>query len=537
MSVTLTPNYSLLKPDIGSEVDTWGPFPNTNMDIIDTELKSISDTVSTSAPGGINLESSLITDGVTDNSATIQAAINAITSSGGGVLYLGRGNIAIAVQLNVTGPIHILGAGFGDDSNPSAQPTEPVTSLIWTGSNTSTESMILVKSATTQNYIWDFYIDGLALKGASRVAYGMTLSSTRMAHIGHLWVERCRITHVLFDDNNGASTISVNNHCDFLVMNSGSSGATANSHGLVLRTAVTGSSAFSCTKIIAAMLNGHGVILGDIDDCWFGKIKASNDPGTGYGLYFRGLTDGQARESRKNVVDFFSGGGIYAEVGSRNVVQWINSEGTKVTLEAGAVLHYNVIDRVNGRRWKSFAYDTDAQVDLLISDGYLVNGTPAFVNVGTRAGRGVAFDPATTENWQWLVPASRCFSDGRIIGVTGWGVKPSNANTGNIRLQLDVATTGDTQGFATTFTTQNITLTVDPAGSGTLEPFTITFATPVAFAANKHAIVRFSRLGGDALDTYVDDWALLNLKLIFQADVANSDLSGNYRYMPSADTN
>ena len=37
---TLTPNYDLIKPTPGGDIDTWGPMLNTDMDIIDAQMKS-----------------------------------------------------------------------------------------------------------------------------------------------------------------------------------------------------------------------------------------------------------------------------------------------------------------------------------------------------------------------------------------------------------------------------------------------------------------------------------------------------------------
>ena len=36
---TLTPNYSLERPDVGGDTDVWGAMLNSNWDIIDTEMK------------------------------------------------------------------------------------------------------------------------------------------------------------------------------------------------------------------------------------------------------------------------------------------------------------------------------------------------------------------------------------------------------------------------------------------------------------------------------------------------------------------
>lgn len=43
MGTTTTTNYNLIKPNPGEERDAWGPYLNSNMDTIDTRLKSLAD--------------------------------------------------------------------------------------------------------------------------------------------------------------------------------------------------------------------------------------------------------------------------------------------------------------------------------------------------------------------------------------------------------------------------------------------------------------------------------------------------------------
>jgi hypothetical protein len=354
--------------------------------------------------------------------------------------------------------------------------------------------------------------------------------------VDRVWVERVRSIALLMDDSNGV--LCASNTIGEFQYTAGANAAASNSHGVVIRS-VTG---VGCTgtelrSLITVTVNGDGLVIGDHDNGYFAKVFTSTS-GTGHGTRFRGLTDSQTRVARKNVINFAGGDSIYAETGSLNVVQWINSEGTSVIIESGASLDYQVIDRNDGRRWGTFKYMANDYRQLSLSDGYAVDGSPVLTVAGGNSARVVAFDSASDESWQWTIPPLRDWSGGRITGVVVEGQKSATAGAGDIvwRLEGVQRTTANNVGGGTLLTETMAAVASDADGAQTLQKFTFTLATPWVVDFGSHFLFRLKRYAGtSAADTLAQDFHVTSVQIIYEADIADSELNGTYRYQIPAD--
>lgn len=133
---TLTPNYNLIKPGVNdpTDQDLWGGYLNTDMDIIDTTIKSISDRA-TLPVGSLYFNASVAT-----NPATL-LGYGTWTAFGEGRMMLGAGSGSGLTP-------RVAGATGGAETKSIAQANLPNISLSFdTQTNTASNGGTVVYKA------------------------------------------------------------------------------------------------------------------------------------------------------------------------------------------------------------------------------------------------------------------------------------------------------------------------------------------------------------------------------------------------------
>lgn len=492
---------------------------------IDDNFELISKLISVVTPSQFGA----VGDGVADDTVALLSLFSYCSATHTTALFA-PGTYTTTKKLPVTGGFHLLGPGFGDDTSVAAQPNAYPCSILWTGVNDGTDYMIDVKSATAGNFVYDFFIHGVALRGNNKAYGGIRFASTRHSGFGDLWVDRCRVKHFMIDCSNAAVNSQTTGR--FLRVTAGSNAATLDAVGFeIFSDLEQGNTRVHIDRIEGTTQNGDAVVIGNVDSSTFTRIQT--DSSGGKGLRLRGTTGSNTKACRKVFIGMYGGSEVYAEDGSKSAIAWVNSEGTSVTCEAGASLDYSVLDRKNGRRFSSARQVIDDKVSLFsINAGLAHTGTPVIGTLGAQAASGILFDAASTEAWQWTFRPPRRWHTGWVTGFEITGIPVSDGG-GNIVWQVGVASRPLGTALGAALTSESFTVAA-PA-TAILDNNILTFATPIdIFNATDTVIVRLSRLGGDGADTLASDYMVIEPRIIFRAAVADSD-SPVDRYDPSDD--
>ena len=281
-------------------------------------------------------------DGSNDDTAEIQAAIDAVRAAGGGVLLFPRGTYKISATLTTCDSVYLTGEGAGR----WYQPTEsPATKLAWYGG--ASNMVQFGHGASTQ-------VDG----GISRMCLDGRALATRCISIKDF-------QHGVFDDiqltgaityaleMSNTDTYDVTGFCTFKDMQINlRGGSTDSATGIYLNGVGTGTSGVTKNHFFAPRIehaNGRGLLLGlRADSNTFVDFFAyrANTTETGFGIRFDSTDTGAVNTTNKFLGSTIAVGGISIRPPS-GVTAAIGSEGTSFESVNVTELASDLTDRFN----------------------------------------------------------------------------------------------------------------------------------------------------------------------------------------------
>lgn len=218
-------------------------------------------------------------DGVTDDTAAIQAGIDAVATAGGGDLYFPPGVFATD-ELSITSPrVRLVGAGAGWFSGTH---TERGTTLLYIGAAAGVVLTLSSVSGASNEKISDCAILGIAIDGDEIAGTGLLVASVNRCDFD---VSIAGCTSVQCEWKTVATladtTNNQHNHVRYMRVK-----ALNTANGIKFDTDVLpGNTSFNTFGYLYAQhADGYGIRIGNTDNNVFQHVVASRSSGAGIGI-------------------------------------------------------------------------------------------------------------------------------------------------------------------------------------------------------------------------------------------------------------
>lgn len=453
-------------------------------------------------------------DGVTDDTASIQAAIDA-AESGKGVVLFPAGDYLISTTLTVNKGVALIGESLSEDTATDTGTANKLTKLTWDGGATD---MMNIVSSTGANYLLGGAVKGILFDGTDTATRAVKASSI----IGWEFdfaVRAVTVAGFVIDSTNGAPSKNVLiSRYDYSY---GGAVAAQSSHGLIIGDAADTLTAnnIKADLVTGDVFDGYLVSFGNAEFNRIDKISGTVQ-GTGFALAF---VTGSTDHARNNKVGSVAGGITALTSTHGNVVELAASEGG-VALAGTAQMHYTTIDSVNAERFETPAFTMRDR--YLIHPGLFVPLNTAVLTAAASLWSCVNYPDSSNADAAVTVSAPFRWNNGSVTGVKiHFSMAGTNTST-NVVIRIRAVTT-QSASIATPEVDEQFIVAV-PDTANTHSSDTLTFSSALAFTNGDTLFVNVQRQPLDGNDTAVGNFQLLGAELLYEGTGPDSGGSGTF---------
>jgi hypothetical protein len=299
-------------------------------------------------------------DGVTDDTAAIQAAITAVQTAGGGPLNFPAGTYKITSTINVTASNVLLQGAGGDISHDvGTQGASASTKLVWASAAAGTMVQFASPTGASAQKQNGGGITGMFLQCAGSAGVGLNILSWNSGEFRDLAIINPIVSGISINvvATLGEARDSQNNKFDRIYIRC-VEGSGANGHGITLDGDATANTSLNLFEQIDGLfVNNAFYNLKNCDNNFFLRCRAYRASGSHYGVYFSGSDDSSARVARTNIFVHYSSNADSIAAGTSDWV-YPSTNNTMLLLdqdnatpepfqEADATIHYTRTDNID----------------------------------------------------------------------------------------------------------------------------------------------------------------------------------------------
>lgn len=470
-------------------------------------------------------------DGVADDTAAIQAAINQAALRGGGEVVFNMGKYLITSGLTARVGVLLNGIVRTDVSaNTNGSGTANARPLIiWAGEVDGT--MYRIYPEVVGECVWGGGATNLEWDGGTLAAAAVWLDNTKYATFNGK-VRDVRYAGVIVDSTSGSPVnFSMKNHIESYEFIWGIAPACEPAIGLLLSgdggTGLVPSTQQYIGDLSGLVYDGALVQIAATDNAQFQSVHGVVQTG-GAGCSMKILNAGFQPSNHTFVA--YCVGPIQLDNGvvGTDILDY-NSEGGGISQLAGSsTWDGDLVDYVTGERFLSHKWALRDKISL--KPGDFVPDSAMATTAFALQWNAPTYSATLDQTASCIIPAPYWLNDGSLEGLE-LVVGSNGTNTGNYVIKADLSTGTSSSIVVTPEQTQTQTLAAAPQYT----PTTYTFnfgGTPLYFTKYDHIFIKFTRLGTNVSDTNTDPLMLLGARLMYVGDGPNSPGSGTY-YIPA----